>query len=142
MLTLTQMQPTLADQDPRATETLAQASARLTRQYFGRTISLYAPLYLSNYCSSYCTYCGYHSHNRIERIKLTHTQMHQEMRHVAQAGIENILLLTGESYKATPMAYLKDAVFIAKQYFTSISLEVHPMETDEYEDLFLAGVDS
>ena len=113
----------------------------MTRQYFGRTMSLYAPIYLSNYCSSYCTYCGYHSHNRIRRLKLTEEEMHKEMETVAETGIENILLLTGESYQATPLSYLKTAVWIAKEYFTGISLEVHPMETDEYAELFQNGVD-
>lgn len=122
-------------------EELAQGSARLTRQYFGRTISLYAPLYLSNYCSSHCTYCGFHSHNKIERIKLKPEEIHREMEHVADTGIENILLLTGESYKATPLSYLLEAANIAKQYFTAISLEVHPMETPEYKMLFENGVD-
>ncbi len=131
----------LANNNPLFLEELAQKSANLTRQYFGRTISLYAPLYLSNYCSSHCTYCGFKSHNHIDRIKLTDQQMHAEMKHVADSGIKNILLLTGESYQATPLSYLKEAVDIAKKYFTGISLEVHPMETDEYAELFENGVD-
>ena len=118
-----------------------EEARRLSEQYFGRTISLYAPLYLSNYCSSHCTYCGFHSHNRIKRIKLTDKQMQTEMAFVAQSGIQNILLLTGESYKATPLSYLKTAVAAAQKYFPSISLEVHPMETDEYRELFLSGAD-
>jgi 2-iminoacetate synthase len=138
---LSTIQNILFDQDPQTTENLAQKAHSITQQYFGRTISLYAPLYLSNYCSSYCTYCGFHSHNRIDRIKLNPEQMRKEMSHVSETGIENILLLTGESYKATPLSYLKEAVIIAKEYFTSISLEVHPMETDEYNELFLSGVD-
>lgn len=67
--------------------------------------------------------------------------MHQEMAHVAQTGIENILMLTGESYNVTPASYLKTAVSAAKQYFTTIALEVHPMTTEEYQELFLNGVD-
>lgn len=141
MIPLSQIKDTLADREPKRTEELAQEASRLTRQYFGRAISLYAPLYLSNYCSSHCTYCGYHSYNKIRRIKLTPEQMHQEMAHVAKTGIENILLLTGESYQATPTSYLKEAVTIAKKYFTSISLEVHPMNTEEYAELFEHGVD-
>ena len=140
-MTFTEIKQILADPDPRRTEELAQESARLTRQYFGRVIGLYAPLYLSNYCSSHCTYCGYHSHNKIRRIKLTPEQMHQEMAHVAKTGIENILMLTGESYQATPTSYLKEAAAIAQKYFTSISLEVHPMDTPEYAELFNHGVD-
>lgn len=141
MITLSEVKNILTNENPQQTENLAREAQRLTEQYFGRTISLYAPLYLSNYCSSYCTYCGFHSHNRIKRIKLTDTQMEVEMAFVAKSGLQNILLLTGESYKATPLSYLKSAVGIAKNYFPSISLEVHPMETDEYRELFLSGVD-
>ncbi len=141
MITLPEIKKILNDQNQETTETLAQEARRVTGQHFGRTISLYAPLYLSNYCSSYCTYCGFHSRNRIQRIKLTPDQMHPEMAKVAQTGIENILLLTGESYKLTPLSYLKEAVDVAKQYFTSISLEVHPMKRHEYQELFLHGVD-
>ncbi|MCC6758714.1 MAG: 2-iminoacetate synthase ThiH [Candidatus Omnitrophica bacterium] len=141
MISLPKIKDILGNNDPKQLELLALESASLTRQYFGRTISLFAPLYLSNYCSSHCTYCGFNSHNRIERIKLKPEQMHAEMKHVADTGIENILLLTGESYKATPVPYLLEATNIAKQYFTGISLEVHPMEAAEYAELFQNGVD-
>ena len=141
MITLNEIKNILADNRPQATEEIAREAAQLTRQYFGRTISLYAPIYLANFCSSYCTYCGFHSHNRIKRLKLSVEQMHQEMNHVAATGIENILLLTGESYSATPTSYLIEAVHVAKQYFTSIALEVHPMDTAEYKNLFENGVD-
>lgn len=104
-------------------------------------MSLYAPLYLSNYCSSHCTYCGFHSKNNIKRVRLTPQQMETEMQTLAKTGIENVLLLTGESYKATPVSYLKEAAAIAKKYFTGISIEVHPMEKSEYEELFAAGID-
>ena len=141
MISVTKIKNILNNKDPKIVENLARKAKNLTEQYFGRTISLYAPLYLSNYCSSYCTYCGFNSHNRIHRMKLSIDQMHKEMSHIADSGIENILLLTGESYKATPLSYLKEAVTIARQYFPSISLEVHPMETEEYKKLFLAGAD-
>lgn len=141
MISPIEIKNVLNNNDPAFLESLARESQKITQQYFGRTMTLYAPLYLSNYCSSHCTYCGFHSKNRIARIRLTPHQMHNEMKVVADTGIENILLLTGESYKATPITYLKEAVLIAKQYFTSISLEVHPMDVDEYRQLFLAGVD-
>jgi len=141
MISLREIKEVLESDDPRLLESLARESQRVTQQYFGRTIALYAPLYLSNYCSSHCTYCGFKSTNRITRIRLTEEQMHQEMKTVAGTGIENILMLTGESYKATPLSYLKEATKIAKQYFTSISLEVHPMEVEEYHELFSNGVD-
>ncbi len=141
MITLDEIKNILADRHPETTETLARRSQQLTQQYFGRTISLYAPLYLSNYCSSHCTYCGFHSHHRIKRFKLTADEMRQEMSFVGKQGIENILLLTGESYQLTPLKYLNEAVSVAKDYFPNISLEVHPMQQDEYEELFAAGAD-
>ena len=140
-LTLQEIQGILSDQRQESIEDLARQSQKLTQQFFGRTISLYAPLYLSNFCSSHCTYCGFHSHHRIARFKLTEKEMHQEMKFVADGGIENILLLTGESYKVTPLSYLKEAVAVAKNYFPNISLEVHPMSEEEYRELFECGVD-
>ncbi len=141
MIDLAEIQNTLNNPSPIFLENLAKESQKITRQYFGHTISLYAPIYLSNYCSSHCTYCGFHSHHRIKRFKLTNDEMEKEMSFVAKQGIENILLLTGESYEVTPLSYLKEAVSVAKKHFPNISLEVHPMETDEYSELFEAGVD-
>lgn len=138
---LSEIRKILENQEPAFLENLAQQAKKVKEQFFGRTIALYAPLYLSNYCTSYCTYCGFHSHNRIERFKLTAEQMHPEMKFLADQGIENILLLTGESYRGTPLSYLKEAVHVAKQYFPSISLEVHPMNVPEYRELFEIGVD-
>ena len=141
MLTKQDIEHILKNDDRQFIENLAVEAHRIKEQYFGRTISLYAPLYISNFCSSYCTYCGFHSHNRIKRFKLTREEMKQEMSFLAGQGIENILILTGESYQATPLSYLKEAVSIAQIYFPHISLEVHPMETDEYTELFSSGVD-
>jgi len=141
MLSLPQIKSILNDTNPETTEKLAQKAKTLTQQFFGRTISLYTPLYLSNYCSSHCTYCGFSSHNRIRRMKLTTDQMKKEMSYLAKSGIENILLLTGESKKITPLPYLQEAVNIAKNHFSSICLEVHPMDEQEYRELFFNGVD-
>ncbi|VAW20019.1 2-iminoacetate synthase (ThiH), partial [hydrothermal vent metagenome] len=141
MLDINTITNVLNNNDPDFIESLAQQSSQLTQQHFGRTMGLYAPLYLSNYCSSHCTYCGFNSHHRITRFKLTDEQIHQEMKHLAHQGIENILLLTGESYKTTPLSYLLNAAQIAKEYFSSISLEVHPMEESDYKELFQQGVD-
>ncbi len=141
MITLEQIRSILTDEKRTTLEELAQEAARITRQQFGRAISLYTPLYLSNFCSSHCTYCGFHSQNKIERMKLTPLQYRQEMKHIHDQGIRNILLLTGESYKHTPVEYLKEAAQIAGEYFQGIALEVHPMGVDEYKELFTAGVD-
>jgi 2-iminoacetate synthase len=141
MITLYQIQKLLTDHRSETLEEIAQEAKRLTEQNFGRTISLYAPIYLSNYCSSHCTYCGFHSQNKIDRIKLTPEETRGEMVAIHQTGIRNVLMLTGESYKFTPVAYLKEAAVIAKDFFQGISLEVHPMQTPEYKELFEAGVD-
>ncbi len=141
MVTLNELQKILGDARPESVEELAQEAARVTRQHFGRTISLYAPVYLSNFCSSHCTYCGFHALNKIKRIKLSPEEMRKEMQHIHAQGIRNVLMLTGESYKHTPLEYLKVAAQIAGEFFQGIALEVHPMQTEEYKELFSAGVD-
>lgn len=141
MITLNKLQQVLNDTRRESVEELAQEAARITRRQFGRAIGLYSPLYLSNFCSSHCTYCGFHSQNKIERIKLTPEQYIKEMQVIHGQGIRNILMLTGESYKHTPLEYLKEAARIAGEYFQGIALEVHPMQVDEYKELFGAGVD-
>jgi 2-iminoacetate synthase len=141
MMTLQQIKNLLHDNRPEVVEELAQQAAQLTRQQFGRAISLYSPLYLSNFCSSHCTYCGFHSQNKIQRIKLEPAQYTKEMQFIHAQGIRNILMLTGESYKHTPVSYLKEAAQAASKFFQGIALEVHPVQTDEYRELFAAGVD-
>lgn len=141
MISLSHIQRTLTDQRPELLEELANEAKRLTEQYFGRTVSLYAPIYLSNYCSSHCTYCGFHSMNKIDRVKLTMDEARKEMEQVHSTGIRNVLMLTGESYKFTPVSYLKDAATVAKDFFQGIAIEVHPMLTSEYKELFEAGID-
>ncbi len=131
----------LENNDPNFIEELALKAKKITEQHFGRTISLYAPLYLSNYCSSFCLYCGFNKKQKIKRFKLSPSQIDKEMAFLANEGIKNILLLTGESYGATPLPYLKEAISIAKKYFSSISIEMHPMQEYEYKQLFIAGVD-
>src|ERR1700690_870726 len=141
MMTIQQIKNILNDKSPKSVEELALQAAQTTRQYFGRAISLYGRLYLSNFCSSHCTYCGFHSQNKIQRMKLEPGQYRKEMEFIHAQGIRNILILTGESYKHTPVFYLKEAALIASEYFQGIALEVHPMETAEYKELFAAGVD-
>jgi 2-iminoacetate synthase len=136
-----QIHAILADTSRERLEALAREASDLTRQYFGRAISLYTPLYLSNFCSSHCTYCGFHSHHKIDRMKLGPEQITAEMATIAATGVRNILLLTGESPKATPLSYLKEAIEIAKTHFQGIALEVYPMTEAEYRELFLAGAD-
>ena len=129
---------------PRATghlEVMAQKARQLTLQYFGRTIQLYIPLYLSNFCNSECIYCGFNRRHTIARRKLTLDEVDTEARKIAQTGMRHILVLTGEAPKVTPLDYLTAAVEILKRYFASISIEMFPMQTDEYIRLQKAGVD-
>ena len=122
-------------------ETLAQKASRMTRQYFGRAMGLYMPLYLSNYCASHCVYCGFHSRQKITRMKLSLEEMDTEMQAIARTGVQNILLLTGESPQATPLEYLIQSVTCAKKYFQGISLEIFPLTEDDYRALYHAGAD-
>ncbi|MCU0284857.1 MAG: 2-iminoacetate synthase ThiH [Acidobacteria bacterium] len=141
MLAYEELKTILNNNDPQFVETLAQKARAIAVQFIGRAVSIYAPIYLSNFCENRCIYCGFNQEYRMERKKLTPAEMHKEMEKVAASGIRNILLLTGESRKMTPVDYLKTAVNIAKMYFSSISLEVYPLEVDEYKELFRAGVD-
>lgn len=141
MITLDELKNILSNDDPAFIEDLARRARAATVQYFGRAVSLYAPLYLANYCENRCVYCGFKQGIAIDRVKLTEAEMHAEMKKVAELGMQSILLLTGESRKMTPVSYIKTAVEIAKQYFPGIALEVYPLEVDEYRELFEAGVD-
>ena len=122
-------------------EEMAVRANRLTKQHFGSTIGLYAPLYISDFCTNQCTYCGFRVSNRFERRKLTIDEIREEARVLSSTGIRHVLLLTGEAAQITPMDYLVDAVGILKEYFASISIEVFPMDTKDYARLCRAGVD-
>jgi 2-iminoacetate synthase len=134
---LTLLSPRAADH----LETMAQKARQLTIQHFGRTIQLYIPLYISNFCNSECIYCGFNRRNDIRRRKLTLEEIDTEARKIAATGMRHLLVLTGEAPKVTPLGYLTAAVEILKSYFASISIEIFPMETDEYVQLQKAGVD-
>ncbi|MCK4980600.1 MAG: radical SAM protein, partial [Candidatus Delongbacteria bacterium] len=84
-------------------EDMAQLSHKRTIQYFGRTISLYIPLYISNYCQNGCIYCGFHAGNKMKRRKLSLEEIEKEAVIIAETGIKHILVLTGEAEKVTPM---------------------------------------
>ena len=123
-------------------EEMALAARELTRRYFGRTISLYAPLYISNYCQNECVYCGFHaSNNGMPRSKLSIEQIENECSALASTGIRSCLILTGESRLHSSPGYIGEAVEAAKKYFPYIALEVYPLEENEYRQLYLAGVD-
>lgn len=122
-------------------ETMAQRAHQLTVQYFGRTIQLFIPLYISNHCTNECSYCGFNRRHDVERRKLSLAQIEAEAEAIAATGMQHILLLTGEARHITPLSYLEDAVQLLKTYFASVSIEMFPMQTEEYRRLRLAGVD-
>ena len=122
-------------------EEMAQRAHRLTVQHFGRVILLYTPLYLSNYCVNHCVYCGFQVNNKLERKKLTPLEVEKEVEIIAATGLKHVLILTGESRQHSPVSYIKECVDILKRYFTSISIEIYPLEESEYAELIAAGVD-
>jgi len=122
-------------------ETMAVKSKELTEQWFGRTISLYLPIYISNYCSNECTYCGFNKKNKISRKHLEIYEIEKEAIAIAKTGIKHILLLTGEAEKLVSLEYLGDAVEVLKKHFSSVSIEIYPMEVNQYEFLKKKGVD-
>ncbi len=122
-------------------EEMAVRAQKETRKHFGNSISMFTPIYISNYCESYCVYCGFNCHNKIKRLKLNAEQIENEMKEIAKTGLKEILILTGESRKGSSVEYIGEAVKIAKKYFTVIGLEVYPMNSDEYEYLHKCGAD-
>ena len=123
-------------------EQMAQRSHRMTVERFGRIQQLYAPLYLSNVCSNVCTYCGFSALNRIPRKILTESEMAMEYQALKEMGIDHVLLVTGEANRRVGVEYLIGALQLARRYFSSISIEVQPLDQDAYESLIPYGLSS
>ncbi|GAB4334373.1 MAG: 2-iminoacetate synthase ThiH [Calditrichia bacterium] len=121
-------------------ELMAQKANRLTRQYFGQAVQIYAPLYLSNYCTNRCIYCGYNAGNRIRRRTLTSAEIEEEIEALYRKGFRHVLLLTGEASREVPVEYLKTAAQIALTRMSQVSIEVYPMAEADYRELYRAGV--
>lgn len=122
-------------------EAMAQKAHEITLRYFGKTIQLYTPMYLSNYCDNQCLYCGFNLQNKIERKKLELCEVEKEAQFIAQTGLKHILILTGESRTMSPVAYIKDCVKILNKYFSSIAIEIYPLTENEYAEIVSSGVD-
>ncbi len=122
-------------------EAMAHKAQQLTVQYFGRTIQLFIPLYISNHCSNQCAYCGFNHKNDILRRKLSLAEIEEEARAIARTGMQHVLFLTGEAPHLTPMEYLEEAAECLKHHFASVAIEVYPLEVEEYRRLQQAGVD-
>jgi 2-iminoacetate synthase len=123
-------------------EPMAQKAHRLTQQRFGKTIQLYAPLYISNECTNSCVYCGFNAANRIVRRTLTLDEVEAEARILRQRGFRHVLLLTGEAPRAVDNDFLAAAIRRVRPLFSSIGLEVYPMDEEGYRQMVAAGADS
>lgn len=123
-------------------EPMAKKAQALTIRHFGRTIGLFAPLYLANYCSNSCLYCSFHAGNEIVRCKLSVAQAIKEGEAIASTGLQHLLLLTGESRSQSGPAYMEQCVQALRPMFASLGLEVYPLATEEYERLYKVGIDS
>lgn len=122
-------------------EEMAQKARMEKRRYFGDNVYLFTPIYISNYCENYCIYCGFNCHNKIRRAKLDMAGIEAEMAAIAKTGLEEILILTGESRKMSDVQYIGEACKIARKYFKMVGIEVYPMNVDEYAYLHQCGVD-
>ena len=128
-----------------AAEPFLEVMARLSRKYtlerFGKTISLYIPLYLTNSCANGCIYCGFQSGNPMKRVILNEEEMVNEYKAIRQLGpFENLLLVTGENPAKAGVPYLAKALDLAKPYFSNLQLEVMPLKAEEYKELTEHGL--
>ena len=112
-------------------ETMARIARDVTVRQFGRSIQLFTPLYLANYCTNQCVYCGFNTKNHIHRSMLTMDEVEAEGKVIAATGLRNILLLTGDAPKLTGPAYIAEAARRLRPYFPSIGVEVYAMSEDD-----------
>ena len=122
-------------------EQMAQRARFETSKHFGNTVYLFTPLYIANYCENYCVYCGFNCYNHINRMKLTMEQIEKEMQVIADSGMEEILILTGESRSQSNVSYIGEACRLARKYFRMVGLEIYPVNTEEYRYLHECGAD-
>ena len=122
-------------------EEVAKKAKMETAKHFGSSVSMFTPIYISNYCENYCVYCGFNCHNRIHRRKLGQEEIEMEMDAIAKTGLEEILILTGESRQQSDVGYIGEACKIARKYFRMVGLEVYPMNSEEYKYLQECGAD-
>lgn len=122
-------------------DAMAEKARMLRRQYFGDNVNSFSPLYIANYCENGCRYCGFNSKSGIKRAMLTEEEIENEMKALAAEGIEDVLILTGESDHFSPIEYIEMAVRLAKKYFRVVSLEIYPANVKDYERLQQAGAD-
>ena len=121
-------------------EEMAQLSHSITQKRFGKTLQMYIPMYLSNECQNICTYCGFSYDNKIARRTLTDAEILKEVEVIKALGYDHVLLVTGEANKTVGVSYLANAVKLIRPHFSNISIEVQPLEEEEYKELISLGV--
>lgn len=122
-------------------EQMAQKASLETRKHFGNTVYLFTPLYIANYCENYCVYCGFNCYNHIKRMKLSMEQIEHEMQVIAKSGMEEILILTGESRAQSDVKYIGEACALARKYFRMVGVEIYPVNVEDYRYLHECGAD-
>ncbi|PPB71605.1 2-iminoacetate synthase ThiH [Campylobacter hyointestinalis] len=122
-------------------EDMAKEAMRVKERYFGKNIYLFTPLYIANHCDNNCVYCGFNVHNEIKRAQLDENAIIKELENIAKSGLQEILILTGESQSKTPVSYIGRACELAKRYFNVVGVEIYPLNSDDYAFLHRCGVD-
>lgn len=131
----------LSDAAAHSIEQMAQRAASVTRRHFGHAVTLFTPMYISNYCTNVCPYCSFAAAHAITRSHLSMEEIDVECRSITASGIRHVLILTGEAPTLVPVAYLEEAVAIAKKHFSSVAIEIYPLSEDDYRHLITAGTD-
>ena len=122
-------------------EDLAEKAKAVRTRYFGNSVYLFTPLYISNYCDNLCVYCGFNCKNQIHRAKLDEEGIEEELKNIAKTGLQDILILTGESERHSPISYIGRACELAKKYFKVVGVEIYPANVDDYAYLRECGCD-
>lgn len=122
-------------------EEIAVRARELTRDHFGNSVCLFTPLYVSNHCSNRCVYCGFNSLNRIDRLRLSLEDVAKELDAIASTGLQEVLILTGESHEMSGVDYICDCVRLAAERFAVVGIEVYPMNSTDYARVQEAGAD-
>lgn len=122
-------------------EEMAHKAQHETRKHFGNSVCMFTPLYIANYCENECVYCGFNCKNKIHRARLTYEEIDQELAAIAKTGLKEILILTGESRHMSDVEYIGEALKLARKYFSTIGIEIYPLNSDEYHYLHECGAD-
>lgn len=122
-------------------EQMAQKAQAAKARHFGNSVYLFTPLYLANHCENHCVYCGFNCKSKIKRARLDFSEIERELKSIAASGLEEILLLTGESPAMSPVSYIGEACALARKYFRMVGVEVYPLNVADYAYLHGCGVD-